>query len=178
MMTNEDFQKRIGQLNDDFSLFTSKKKPANKQIIANYETENGLSFSDDVKDFLLTFGALILEVKESVWTRPREFDILPTWKFGYGFFVYGLSADEQMPSWLGYREKFLETMTTGDISLGQLFFKRSGNLYRAYTNSGRITIEYDKEGNDRSVYSGNFYDFLISEVDALEKDYKEYIAEQ
>ncbi len=92
--------------------------------------------------------------------------------------MYGLSQDEEMPSWMGFEEKHAEALEYKEKPLGQLFFKRSGNLYRAYTNNGVIKIEYDKyDEEDYEVFEGNIYDFLIREIDKLEEDYKEYINE-
>lgn len=178
MATLDDFKNRFQDLNDDFMLFTSKSNPATAAMIQNYEAAKGLQFNEEVREFLLTFGSLILEVKEEIWKRPEEFDVLPSWKFGYGFFVYGLSSDENFPDWLSYEEKYDEAEKSNATSLGQLFFKRSGNLYRAYVNGETITVEYDKFGDDREVFNGNFYDFLIAEVDTLEKDYVDYLNEK
>lgn len=177
MATLQDFKNRFEKLNDDFMIYTSKRQPATLDIIQKYELEKAISIPQDIQEFLLEFGSLILEVKEEIWKRPQEFDVLPSWKFGYGFFVYGLSADENFPEWLSYEEKKLEAENYDAQSLGQMFFKRSGNLYRAYFNDETITIEFDKYGEDREVFNGNFYDFLILEVDALEKDYLDYIQE-
>lgn len=176
MATFQDFMNCMELLNDDFMWYNYKKNPASAQQIAEYENSHGLKFTDEVKEFLQTLGAVILEVEKDVWPRPNEGDILPAWEFGYGMFIYGLSSEENMLKWMTYDEKFSETMAYGDISLGQLFFKRSGNLYRAYINNdGVITIEYDDLGDDRNIFDGDFWDFLISEIDKLDADYKEYV---
>lgn len=177
MATLQDFKNRFEKLNDDFMIYTSKKQPATLEIIQKYESDKNLNINQEIKEFLTTFGSLILEVKEEIWKRPQEFDVLPAWKFGYGFFVYGLSSDANFPDWLSYDEKNLETENNNATALGQLFYKRSGNLYRAYFNGNTITVEYDKYGEDREIFKGNFYDFLIAEVDALEKDYLDYVRE-
>jgi len=178
MATLQDFKNHFEKLNDDFMIYTSKNQPATLDIIHQYESEKAISINKDIQEFLLEFGSLILEVKEEIWKRPQEFDVLPSWKFGYGFFVYGLSSDENFPNWLSYEEKYLEAQNYDATSLGQMFYKRSGNLYRAYFKDETITIEFDKYGEDREIFEGNFYDFLISEVDNLEKDYLEYINEK
>lgn len=177
MATLNNFQERFNKLNDDFMIYTSKRNPATLEIINTYEKQKGIVIHQDIREFLLYFGSLILEVKEDIWKRPQEFDVLPAWKFGYGFFVYGLSADENFQEWLSYGGNNLEAENNNATALNQLFFKRSGNLYRAYFNADKITVEYDKYGDDREVFNGNFYDFLIAEVDALEKDYFDYIKE-
>ncbi|WP_336702608.1 hypothetical protein [Chryseobacterium indologenes] len=178
MATKEEFWDRKKKLNDDFFVMGSVSNPATEEQIKKYEENTGFTFSEDVKDFLTSFGSLLFEVKEEIWKRPQEFDVLPGWKFGYGFFVYGLSQDEEMPSWMGFEEKHQETLEYKEKPLGQLFFKRSGNLYRAYTNNGIIKIEYDKyDEEDHEVFEGNIYDFLIEEINNLEQDYLEYINE-
>ena len=177
MPTLEKFQNRYNKLNDDFMIYTSKVHPPTLEQINQYEKDRGIVINSDIREFLLHFGSLILEVKEEIWKRPQEFDVLPAWKFGYGFFVYGLSSDANFPDWLSYDEKNLEAENNDATALGQLFYKRSGNLYRAYFNGDIITVEYDKYGEDREIFKGNFYDFLIAEVDALEKDYLDYVGE-
>ncbi|MGH1519840.1 hypothetical protein [Chryseobacterium sp. JK1] len=178
MATQEEFWERKKQLNDDFFVMGSVANPAAEKQITDYEESKGFTFSEDMKDFLTTFGSLVFEVKEEVWKRPNEFDVLPSWKFGYGFFVYGLSQDEEMPSWMNFEEKYHESLEYKETPLGQMFFKRSGNLYRAYTDNGVIKIEYDKyDDEDYEIFEGNLYDFLIQEINNLEEDYKEYINE-
>lgn len=179
MTTKEDFWERKKKLNGDFMVMGSVAKPATPEQISAYEEKTGFKFSEDFRDFLTTFGSLIFEINENIWKRPQQYDVLPAWKFGYGFFVYGLSQDEEMPSWMSYEEKNEEALKYKEKPAGQMFFKRSGNLYRAYTDQGILKIEYDLYDEDGTeVFNGNLYDFLISEIDKLEEDYKQYISEK
>lgn len=34
------------------------------------------------------WGTLTIEVKESIWARPKELDVVPAWRFGFGFEVF------------------------------------------------------------------------------------------
>lgn len=52
---------------------------------------------------------------------------MPAWKFGYGFFVYGLSMDEETPAWMTFEEKNQEALEYKEKTLGQMFFKKTGN---------------------------------------------------
>jgi hypothetical protein len=72
MATKEQFWDRKQKLNEDFSIIGSIEKPATKKQILQYEKETGFNFSEDFKDFLLTFGTLIFEAKEEVWKRPKS----------------------------------------------------------------------------------------------------------
>lgn len=121
MPTLKKFQDRYNKLNDDFMIYTSKVHPPTLEQINQYEKDKGISINSDIREFLLHFGSLILEVKEDIWKRPQEFDVLPAWKFGYGFFVYGLSSDANFPDWLSYDEKNLEAKNDDATALGQLF---------------------------------------------------------
>jgi len=179
MTTKEDFWERKKKLNSDFTVLGSVAKPATSEQIVAYEKQTGYKFSEDFIDFLTTFGSLIFEVNEDIWRRPQLYDVMPTWKFGYGFFVYGLSQDEEMPTWMSFDEKNKEALGYKEKPLGQMFFKRAGNSYRAYTDNGIIKIEYDLyEDDDIEIFDGNIYDFLIAEIDKLENDYKQYIEEE
>ncbi|AWG24420.1 hypothetical protein [Flavobacterium kingsejongi] len=169
--TLHDFQNRISKLNDDFLWYSDKKAPATTAQIQQYETENSLAFSDDIKEFLLTYGTAILEVVAPIWPRPNEGDVVPNWEFGYGFFIYGLSSGTDAIEWMQYAAP----KSKEGIS-GQLIFKKSGNLYRAYAHQQAILIEDGIYDSETTVFDGNFYDFLIAEINILESDYQEYIA--
>jgi len=40
-----------------------------------------LEFNDDFINFLTVYGALMLEVEENIWKRPKEMEITARWKF-------------------------------------------------------------------------------------------------
>lgn len=169
MSTRQRFEERLYKLNDDFSLFTAKKYPATEDMLADFERQQSLPA--EYKEFLLSYGMLILEVKESVWERPEEFDTLPAWKFGYATFTMGLSPNDTVPEWMLLKKPGKH---------GLLFFERSGGLYSAYFHGDKIAIDHDNEGSDGpdwEEFNGNFWDFLINEIDKLENDYKNYITE-
>lgn len=166
-------QTRYTQLNDDFNVLTSRHKPATPEQIHAFEHAVNLRLSDDVKEFLTGLGQLIVEVKEDVWARPKEMEVLPMWKFGYGFYVFGLSQEPGVPEWMTFDYYFDEEETPVK---GQQFFQRSGNSYRAYILDGKITIEYDHYGEDTEPFEGNLFDFLLAEIEKLETDYRRYLS--
>lgn len=175
MTTLKDFESRFYQLNDDFNLFTAKKQPATAAQIQAFEQEKSLSFPQEFKDFLTYFGTMVLEVKEEIWRRPKMFDVMPAWKFGYGMFIYGLDQAYPNDHWLYYHNNFNDELN------GLNFYQRSGGLLRAYLNQqGEIFIETNpySDWEDMEKYDGNLFDFLIEQVDELEQDYHEYISEK
>lgn len=172
MSSLQDLQTRYTRLNDDFNVLTSKHKPATGGQIHAFEHSTGQQFPADVKEFLTGLGQLIIEVKEEVWTRPKEMEVLPMWKFGYGFYVFGLSQEPGVPEWMTFDYYFDEEETA---EKGQMFFQRSGNSYRAYINKGKIMVEYDQYGEDIEPFNGDIFDFLVAEIEKLETDYKNYL---
>ena len=175
MATMQQFTDKMYQLNDDFSLFHAKANPATLEQIYAFEQEKSLTFPQEFKDFLTTFGTMILEVNEDIWKRPEEFDILPAWKFGYGMFIYGLDQNFPDGNWLYYHETFDDELN------GLMFYERTGGLIKAYLNQqGEIYIEKDpySDWTDMEKYTGNLFDFLIDEINELEQDYQQYISEK
>jgi len=168
MNTKHEFWARKKELNDDFYVSGSVTSPATDELIDAYEKASGYLFSADVKDFLTTFGSLQFEVKEEIWKRPAAGYVVTAWKMGYGFFIYGLCPNDDMPSWMGFEEKNSETLKYSEKPLVNCFL-RSGNRYRAYTHKGVISVEYGGYGEDVRVYDGNVYDFLIDQINDLEK---------
>ena len=174
MSTIKDLEARYNQLNDDFNVFTSRTRPASAEQIETYQRETGMELPAGFINFLSNLGQLVIEVKEAVWRRPEEMEALPMWKFGYGFYVFGLSQNTAVPDWLNYGHHFQNEEAA---EKGQQFFQRSGNMYRAYMTSGEIKIELDHYGDDIEIFEGNIYDFIIAEIDKLESDYKKYVTE-
>lgn len=174
MTTLQDFEYRLHQLNDDFNLFAAKKQPATPAQIQAFEQEKSLSFPSEFREFLTQFGAMIIEVNEQIWRRPKKFDVMPAWKFGYGMFIYGLDQIYPNDHWLYYQNNYDD-----DID-GLVFYERSGGLPKAYLNkSGEIFVSNNhySDWNDMEKYDGNLFDFLIEQVDELEQDCHQYIAE-
>jgi len=175
MNTKHEFWARKKELNEDFFISGSVTSPATDELIEVYEISSGYIFSDDVKDFLRTFGSLQFEVKEEVWKRPAVGEVVTAWKLGYGFFIYGLCPNDEMPARMGYEENNNKVLEATEKPLGQLFFRRSGYRYRAYTHNAVISVEYGRDGGDLETFDGNIYDFLIDQINVLEADYLKYI---
>lgn len=173
MTTLKDFINRFKALNDDFNIFTAKSYPATIYQIYTFEEERGWRLPPEAVAFLTHFGQFILEVKEEVWKRPVPYDIQPKWKFGYGFFILGITDNIDAPVWLNYN---LEEDDDPDY---QLFFRKIGNSYRAYFNcKGEILVDYGYVEKIIEPFDGNMFDFLISEIDIQEKAYYQYLAEK
>lgn len=175
MATMQDFLDRVYQLNDDFGFYHTKSAPATLAQVQEFERQFEIKLSSQVVEFLCHFGTCIIEVNDKVWQRPKEFEIVPAWKFGYGFYVHGLFNNTDNPKWLSFNENF-------DKNLNALIiFKRTGGLYRAYLGqNNHIYIAYENgaDWSDMELFDGDFFDFLIQEINYLEKDYYHYLAEK
>jgi hypothetical protein len=120
------------------------------------------------KDFLAhstgNLGGLYVEVKESVWPRPKEFDVGPFWSFLYAVFVFGLSAD--IPDWMNIElaaEEFKNT--TGHSRVPCLKVVGDADLY-VFDATGTIS-QWRHETNEFETFDGSFFELLDREIGEL-----------
>src|SRR3954469_25998793 len=96
MATLAALEKKLAALPDvTFRVFTSSKKPAIEKELAAIDKMTGIALPKALRALLLRYGAIVVEVKEDVWPRPKEFDVGPAWQFQYGVMVLG--AGENVP---------------------------------------------------------------------------------
>lgn len=178
MATNDEFWERRNSLNNDFFVVGSRDHPATEEQISVYEKASGYNFNGEFKEFLTTYGSLVFEVKAEIWRRPERLEVLPVWKYEYGFMVFGMAQDKEMPYWMTFESKNREALKYNPNPPGQMFFKCNGKRYRAYVKNDEIITEYSKyDASDTEVFSGNLYDFLIKEIDKLEEYYRQMLSE-
>ncbi len=159
-----DIKKKLFDLSDDFMYFNSERFLVTKQEVLKFEKKFKIQLPEEYKEFVLTLGAIALEVDPKIWPRPQEFDVLPYWKFNYGFHVLGFSTDARIPS------DFLlaESSNKPDEIM---FFKLAGGE-KAFFRDGEISLNNDEDFYD---YDGSFYDFLMDKINTLERDYFEIL---
>ncbi|HSO32367.1 MAG TPA: SMI1/KNR4 family protein, partial [Labilithrix sp.] len=75
---------------DVFQVFTSSKSPATEKELAALEKKVAVRFPEPLRELLLRYGALVIEVKADVWPRPQALDVAPAWQFQYGVQVLGV----------------------------------------------------------------------------------------
>jgi hypothetical protein len=86
----------------DFSVFAAGDDAPTLKDIEAFEKWAGFRLPDDFRNYSCSkLGGIYVDVKESVWPRPKKFEVGPFWSFLYGFFVYGFSPN--CPEWMNIR---------------------------------------------------------------------------
>lgn len=94
MATFQDLKDRIEALSDDdFEVGIAEKSPPSEAQLRELEERIGRPFEPELRAFFLGWGLLIVEAKESVWPRPKAFEMLQPWRSNYGFTVLGVGGD-------------------------------------------------------------------------------------
>lgn len=94
-----------GYLDSDFLIFPMAPNKSSLKDITDTEKELGVQFPEEYRVHLLGIGDEVLgnrgiyvEVKESIWERPKALEVGPFWSFLYGFHTY--SASKQSDDWM------------------------------------------------------------------------------
>jgi hypothetical protein len=94
MATFQDLKDKIEALSDDdFEVGIAEKSPPTEAQLAELEERIGRPFEPELRAFLLGWGLLIVEVKETAWPRPKGIEALQAWRKQYGFTVLGAGGD-------------------------------------------------------------------------------------
>ena len=112
-------------------------------------------------------GGLYMEVRESIWPRPKQYDVGPFWSFLYGLKVFGIAA--KIPEWLDIRIAYQKLSSEGFPELVP-FLQLVGNANRfCFQRDGGI-VEWDHEEPDkREVLDKDFASLFMREIRGLEK---------
>ncbi len=84
---------QLESLDDDFMVFSGRKKPPTAAAVKAMEKALGAPLSPQHRELVLAMGCLAVLVKPDVWPRPKELDVRPAWQFQYGFEVFGIAAE-------------------------------------------------------------------------------------
>jgi hypothetical protein len=96
--TAADVLARIEALDDDFDLFASRKQRPTAERIAAAEERLGARLRDDHRALVEALGCCAVLAKESVWPRPRAFEVRPTWQLTFGIEIFGLAPNDAAPA--------------------------------------------------------------------------------
>jgi hypothetical protein len=89
----QDLFAAIAALDDDFEVYSAASDPPSEAAIAAAEAALGRPLHPDHRALIARYGCAAVLVKESVWPRPVEFDVVPAWRFDFGFEIIGIAAD-------------------------------------------------------------------------------------
>lgn len=95
-----------------YNFIASRTGRPSEQDIAAFEQAIGFGLPQDFRSFSMTgFGCLTVEVKESVWPRPKPGAIVPAWYLEHSIYVYGFSSG--VPDYMDMRKQFAAFSRSG-----------------------------------------------------------------
>lgn len=139
MATLADLERALTALPDDsYRVGMSRQRPATEAEVAALEATLGWPLPPELRALYLAWGALIIDVAEEVWPRPRELDVLPAWRFDPGVVVLGPGAS--LPPALTIAAARTDEM----VARGELpWLRRPGGLTVGLTATGSAVVERD-----------------------------------
>ena len=148
-----------------FEVVAGQSGRPSEQEVAAFERTVGFSLPQDYRRFAMSgFGCLFLEVKESIWPRPKAGDIVPAWHVRCGLYVYGLSAE--VPDFVDVRKQFSEFSKGGRRIVP--FLRIEGSLdHYCFSPEGGI-VEWRADLDDTEPVDLTFTELLLKEITSLQ----------
>ena len=149
-----------------FNLTAAQTGRPTEQDVAAFEKTIGFALPQDFRAFVMSgFGCLHLEVKETVWPRPKAGAIVPAWHLMYTLYVYGLSAE--VPDFMDIRKQFSGFARGGHRMVP--FLRLEGYLDQyCFTPGGGIVL-WRSETRDTEPVDLTFSALLLKEIRTLQE---------
>lgn len=139
--TFDDVHAFLDTLGDDFRLWSSLRRPPDAAAIAATEARVGFPFPPEYREFLARYGALYLDVNESVWPRPEEFELRPLWQMCFGFWVHGVHEHPDLDVTENRVGDFWPVLRIAGLGLADAIgYDRNGRLARL-GDEGIVPVE-------------------------------------
>jgi len=151
-----------------FQIYACQGNEPSQADVAALEIETGFRLPEEFREFTMSpLGGLYMEVRESLWPRPKEYDVGPFWSFLYGLCVFGIA--ENIPDWLDLRRRLNEFRGEGGSNELVPFLKPIGDPDRyCFDAGGRIIHWSHEEPDERRQVPLSFGELLMSEIRKLE----------
>jgi hypothetical protein len=163
MATLADLERTIQALPDDaFRVFTSSKNPPTETELADLEQKLGKKLPNGLREVLLRYGVLVVEVIDEVWPRMKEFDVGPAWRFQYAVRVLG--AGPAVPPPLRLEDAMTKALADADAVP---YFQRVGARWVGAFTSEAVGTFAEDEGFEEA--NGDAVDLVLREIAALEE---------
>jgi hypothetical protein len=161
-------------LDADFIVFPMSDIPATSEQIAAIGRRFGVTYpAEFVAHVCGRFPGLYVEVKESIWPRPKEFDVGPFWSFLYAFHTYTPVADS--PDWMRLDAAATTFQEKTDLPAAPILrLVGDANLYCVDAN-GAI-VRFDHETGELQPVKLNFWQVFEHETSELLKRKKQKTA--
>jgi hypothetical protein len=163
-------------LDGDFRVSPLAETPVSAAQIAAIGDRFGVIYPQALVDHVCgRFPGMYVEVKENVWTRPKEFDVGPFWGFLYAVHTF-TSAPESEP-WMRLdhaAEKFRER--TGLAGAPVIKIEGDADVY--CVDSKGALCRFDHETNELIPVEGDYWSILDLEIGELRKRKDRKLAER
>jgi hypothetical protein len=168
-MASSDWQHPFtSMLDQDFKLWCAGTDAPSEADVAGLETRLGVKLPEQYRRFLERYGGIMLEVLESAWPRPKEFDVGPFWSFQYAFLVFGMGKD--IPDWLNIETVTAELHQNFPQSEPLVpFFRQiaTAKFYLCFDQQGRIVDWSCEEPDEHRLLDESFDEVLVRETREL-----------
>ncbi len=168
-------------LDKDFKVFPMAPNKTSLAQIKEVEKKLEVKFPEEFIAHLLGEGTevlgergLYIEVKETVWPRPQEFDVGPFWTFLYGMYTY--SASEECDEWMrltSAAKEFIEHTGLKAVPIIKIIGTSDGYCI---DETGEI-VQYNHEENTLEKVNMNFWEVFEKELKELRERKDRKIAE-
>jgi len=149
----------------DFIAFPMAERRATLADIEAVEARAGVNLPPALVAHLLgRFPGAYVEVKESVWSRPKVLDVGPFWSFLYGLHTFTPVAESQEWMRLDHAAEQLAT-DCGVLAVPILRVVCDPDIYCIDTNGSIARHRHDT--NDLEPVDGDFWQILDAEAAAL-----------
>ena len=154
-------------LDGDFKVFPMAENPANETQIQTIAEQVGVRYPPELIAHICgQFPGLYVEVIESVWTRPKAYDVGPFWSFLYALHTY-TSVPESEP-WMRLGDAALSFQKkTGLKAAPVLRIVGDVDLY-CVDSEGRI-VRFRHEESKLEPMALTFWELLDREIGELAK---------
>ncbi|HVU95284.1 MAG TPA: SMI1/KNR4 family protein [Puia sp.] len=154
-------------LDSDFVLFPVAENPPSKSDLTNFEKQFSISLPGEFRDLYNSrLGGVYIEVKETIWPRPKAYEAGPFWSFLYALHVYSFSADS--PEWLNiHRQAEAFTKNVNPNYVPFLKIVGDADVY-CFDKSGSI-FQWDHELDQFNKIEKSFNQLLEYEIAELKR---------
>jgi len=152
-------------LDGDFRVLPMAETPVSREQIAAIGARFGVTYPAALADHVCgRFPGMYVEVKESLWPRPKAFDVGPFWSFLYAVHTY-TSAPESEP-WMRLdhaAERF--RADTGLVAAPVLKIEGDADVY--CVDAHGTLCRFDHETNELRRVEGDYWSILDREIGEL-----------
>lgn len=160
--TFADVEAAIAALPEDvFRVGRSAAQPATEAEVAAIERQLGAPVVPELRELMLRWGALAVEVNEQVWPRVEAMEVVPSWRHWHGFRVLGAGAG--LPAELaiaGAQTRELHAHAALPV------IRRTGASWLTVMKGGALATW--APGGGLTPLAGTLFDAILAELHALE----------